>query len=181
METLIYPNGQQQDIEITTMKFFSLLLIIYSFAVHAEDVVQNSRFCITGSIAYDRYNKIAWERCSVGQKWAEGKGCIGKPKGITFSQAQKLTNSKWRVPTKEEIQTIFLPESTNTKIDGSIFPTAKHTHKFLYWTNEKFDDSSAWYADFSTGTVDHIYGDYDFLNQKFNVRLIRTDFKPDFE
>ncbi len=63
------------------------------------------------------------------------------------------------------------------KIDTTAFPNMDKT-RLLYWTSEQVDASSAWYADFGTGTIDHYFGDYDFLNERFYVRLVRAPSAP---
>jgi hypothetical protein len=37
----------------------------------------NSRYVIQGDTVYDKKTDLTWQRCSVGQRWAEGKGCVG--------------------------------------------------------------------------------------------------------
>ena len=67
----------------------------------------NSRYVIQGDTVYDKKTDLTWQRCSVGQRWAEGKGCVGVIKTFTFDDAQRQGNGMWRVPTKNELGTLI--------------------------------------------------------------------------
>lgn len=112
-------------------------------------------------------------RCSFGQRWHANVGCKGKPKGVIFIAAQKIAKGDWRLPTSKELETLIVPSSNGVaKIDVNAFPIM-HNQKMLYWSSEQVDESSAWYADFENGVIDHYFGDYDFLKEKFLVRFVK--------
>lgn len=148
-----------------------LLLVIFS-PVRAESIGHIGRYEIHGEFVFDTQTKLTWARCSVGQKWSSTGQCKGSPKGYTFKAAQKLSNANWRVPKKSELDSLFYPSGSFIKIDTTAFPMNGNRNK-LYWSSEQVDDSSAWYADFNTGATDRYYGDYDFLSEKFFVRLVK--------
>lgn len=133
---------------------------------------------------YDKKTDLSWKRCSVGQRWRAPDRCIGKPKGFTFYEAQRLPRKgyAWRVPSPFEFSTLFRgqlktpPQSRLEgipKINTQVFPDMDPS-RLLYWTNETMSDTNAWYADFGSGSVEFVYGDYGFLHQRFPVRLMHT-------
>jgi len=156
-------------------KIFSFLFLIITFSfAKAESVAITGRYKLYGAFVFDTQTKLTWARCSVGQKWLPSGKCKGSPKGYTFKAAQKLSNANWRVPTKSELDSLFFSSGLLIKIDTTVFPMNSKRKK-LYWSSEQVDESSAWYADFNTGSTDRYYGDYDFLNEKFFVRLVQVN------
>ena len=155
-------------------KIFSFVFLILAFSsARAESIVRIGHHELRGAFVFDTQTKLTWARCSVGQKWASTGKCKESPKGYTFNAAQRLSNTNWRVPTKSELDSLFFPSGSLVKIDTRVFPMSSNRNQ-LYWSNEQVDDSSAWYADFNTGSTDRYYGDYDFLNEKFFVRLVKN-------
>lgn len=162
--------------KINLISIFAASLITICLPAKSQSTTDTTRYALQGKFVFDKQTKLTWARCSVGQQWCFKKGCKGNPKGFTFATAQKLTTAYRRVPTKDELDTLFSAFDAPVKIDTAIFPMrAGSNGQHLYWSSEQFDDSSAWYADFNLGATDHIFGDYSFLNEKFFVRLVKVD------
>ena len=155
-----------------------------AFAQMVATTNDATRYEFHGERVYDKQTNLSWMRCSVGQQWRAPDRCIGKPKGFTFYEAQRLPkkNFAWRIPSPFEFSTLFrgqlkTPPTNEThgmpKINSQAFPDMDPS-QLLYWTNETMSSTNAWFADFNNGDVDFVYGDYGFLHQKFAVRLVHT-------
>lgn len=128
--------------------------------------VANARYVITGDTVYDKTTNLTWQRCSVGQRWQEPASCVGEARQLTFDEARKTGNGKWRVPTKDELITL-IDDAQKPAIDGVSFPNTQ----VWYWTSTKSEDASlARYVNFN-GSV----GDYSgYLSSTNSVRLVRS-------
>ena len=141
----------------TLLMFFTLLLVGSRTALaesHSAEV--SSHFVIKGGDVYDKKTGLTWARCSVGQVWKQGAGCIGSVKTFTFDQAQHLEKGEWRLPTKEELITIVNHNHSNSKqisaIDASAFPDSDES-KIDYWTSSPDDFSNGWGVYFGDGDI----------------------------
>ena len=126
----------------------------YSYAAgHPSDGI--THFEIKGGDAFDKKTGLTWARCSVGQVWKQGAGCIGYVKTFTFDQAQHLEKGEWRVPTKEELVTIVnhkLSKKQQTALDSNVFPDIDES-KLDYWSSTPDDFSNGWGVYFGDGDV----------------------------
>ena len=99
-------------------------------------------------------------------------GCVGVVKTFTFDEAQQQGGSGWRVPTQEEISTLFVEKSGNDfqspKIDEVAFPNMEQG-KYAYWTSTTVDASIGMDASFAGGYVSS-----NFRSSVFAVRLVRS-------
>ncbi len=172
----------------STVIIFHFVLTFFTIQDACAQIIDEKddavRYELHGDRVYDKKTDLSWMRCSVGQKWRAPDRCIGKPKGFTFYEAQRLPRKgyAWRVPSPFEFSTLFrgqiksLPQSRLKgipKINAQAFPDMDPS-RLLYWTNETTSDTNAWYADFGSGSLEFVYGDYGFLHQKFPVRLMHT-------
>ena len=136
----------------------------------------NSRYVIQGDTVYDKKTDLTWQRCSVGQRWAEGKGCVGVIKTFTFDDAQRQGNGMWRVPTKNELGTLIdqnrKAQGQRPTIDAGAFPDMD-LKKLVYWTSTSDPSdgvSLAWDVNFFVGDSKY----YDYRSFTNAVRLVRT-------
>ena len=49
----------------------------------------SSRYVVRGGEVYDTTTNLTWSRCSVGQRWRDGKGCVGAVKQMVWTDALK--------------------------------------------------------------------------------------------
>ena len=156
-----------------------LILFSIIFPAIADDKLAaptaNSRYVIKGGEVYDQKSNLTWQRCSVGQRWAEGTQCVGLVKTFTFDEAQRQGDGTWRVPTKKKLVTL-IDRNRNaaqhkTTIDEIAFPNMDLA-SLRYWTSTSYDATDAWFVDFGVGDIDYLsnYG----RSGSYAVRLVRS-------
>ncbi|MDX1961029.1 MAG: DUF1566 domain-containing protein [Leptospiraceae bacterium] len=122
----------------------------------------------------DSTNGLIWQKCSIGQTGEDCQGFIifGKAKKMNWKDANieckslQLTGKKWRLPSKEELETL-VDTKNNPKINTEFFPNTASA----YWSStihEHYSDN-AWYVFFSSGD-----SYFNYKSSKFNVRCILT-------
>lgn len=132
----------------------------------------SGRFVLRGAVVFDRESQLTWQRCSVGQEWAAGKGCVGDVRFFSFDEAQTQGGDAWRVPTKEELASLVDPQRVEDKrtptIDPVVFPNVDAIN-YGYWSSTPSDASQGWYVGFNAGDLEfsHRYRGY-----LFGVRLV---------
>src|SRR5688572_9743914 len=67
-----------------------------------EPRIPSTRYEVKGAEVFDKETNLTWQRCSVGQEWKEGAGCVGEVRELSRAEARK-TPANWRLPTKEEL------------------------------------------------------------------------------
>lgn len=138
--------------------FFCFMLNTLLFA--KCDTVDRSRFTLMGEHVYDKKTQLMWMRCSVGSQWKEGIGCQQMPKLMSFYEAKEVESglkSQWRIPTIEELETIFLVQCEKDAINTTLFPDIKHLEGFApYWstTSVKQLPNLIYYIDFIDKNID---------------------------
>jgi len=128
-----------------------------------------SRFETHGDTVYDKSTNLTWMRCSYGQQWTEGSGCSGSVKLVDWDSAMSLGqgDAAWRLPQKDELQSIVASNCKRPAIDETVFPA---TASMQYWTSTQSGPSYAWIVFFRTGM-----STWNFLRTTpFAVRLVRT-------
>jgi hypothetical protein len=135
----------------------------------------NARYVINGGEIYDQKTDLTWSRCSVGQHWQAGNGCVGVIKEFTFGDALKLADANWRVPDKDELATLIdyarLKRNQPPMIDAAAFPDMDPA-KLVYWSSTPDDAFHAWNVDFHNGGIH--YGDGGYRENPSAVRLVRS-------
>ena len=128
-----------------------MLIIAFAFAGCASRVVNptvkdsvdlpqktDPHYVINIDTVYDKETNLTWQRCSVGQRWIEKKGCIGNIRTMTSDSAQKQGAGAWRVPTKEELATLLDAKlqklGQKPAIDVIAFPNMNPA-KTWYWSS----------------------------------------------
>ena len=48
-----------------------------------------ARYVLKGGEAYDKKTDLTWQRCSIGQRWKEGTGCVGVIKQLDWDESMK--------------------------------------------------------------------------------------------
>lgn len=124
-----------------------------------------ARYEIWGSEVSDPQTGLVWQRCSVGQHWMDGVGCEGSPANATWSDAMRMANGVWRVPSKDELLSLISATCQGPRADAEVFPI---TTVAMYWTSTEMSSSYAWYVSLSDGSAFA----YD-RNKAFAVRLVR--------
>ena len=88
-------------------------------------------------------SRLIWQKCSIGQE----KDCSGEAKIFNWDDANKqcstlkISNKKWRLPTKYEIYYLGVEKNEN------LFP---NTQKAPYWTSS-IEDKLIWSSGFYSG------------------------------
>jgi len=133
----------------------------------------HARYVIKGGEVYDKKTNLTWQRCSVGQQWTDGTGCIGTTQQFSFDDAQKLANGNWRLPTKDELGTLIdynrADRQLKPTIDVVAFPDID-MHKLSFWSSTVTDGKEAWIATFFGGRMFH----EDLNRGSRSVRLVRN-------
>jgi hypothetical protein len=132
----------------------------------------NARYVIQGETVYDKKTNLTWQRCSVGQQWVEGTGCVGVVKKFTFDVAKQQGDGRWRVPPKGKLATLIdrNRKANNQKptIDEVAFPDMD-LENLVYWSDASHGAANAWFVSFDTG---YIY--FDYRSTPRAVRLMRS-------
>lgn len=145
------------------------LLALSVFSPALANATPNPRYVINGGEVYDKDNNLTWQRCSVGQNWNEGAGCVGTVKTFTFQDAQRQANGNWRVPTREELASLIDPgRQIFPTIDMEAFPGMSDNTP-TYWSSTSSDADRSWDVRFTTGSVTD-----DVSGYRFAVRLVRS-------
>lgn len=125
-----------------------------------------ARYEIANGEVHDTKTNLTWQRCSVGQRWTTELGCVGVIQQMRWQEAMKLADSRWQLPTKDELASLVTTECGSPAIDERAFPDMELT-KLWYWTATS-EGALASYVAFGGGSV-RSGGPLD-LN---SVRLIR--------
>ena len=131
------------------------------------DRTPTSRYVIKGGEVYDTQTRLTWARCSVGQVWTEGEGCVGAVRTLTFEQAKQRVDATWRLPTGKELVTL-VAWCQHPAINSEVFPNMNMPLITLYWTDAKDDNEFP-------SVVDFYFGGPTVINRsnKGAVRLVR--------
>ena len=123
--------------------------------------------------ALHRASGLIWMRCSLGQNW-DGKGCSGDAASLTWEAALQdaakqvfAGQSDWRLPSKNELETILEENCHSPAINERVFPA---TPPAYYWTSSPYTGlaTGAWSIDFGYGSVNA-----SVKTGSLNVRLVR--------
>ena len=81
--------------------------------------------------AVDLGLSVKWATCNVGANTPEEYG-----EYYTFDEAQKISNSKWRVPTREEIKELLencdYKWTTQNGVNGGLFTSKKNGNSIFF-------------------------------------------------
>ncbi len=139
-------------------------------ACEAGKPTQNpsSQYVVNGATVYDTESHLTWQRCSAGQLWQEGQGCVGTVKGLPRLQAELLEEDGWRLPTIDELATLVSPTCTRPATNEDVFP-GMDLHSLNYWSKTAPREAFLNYVNFETGRVST-----DADEEPYAVRLVRS-------
>jgi hypothetical protein len=126
-----------------------------------------SRYQIHGGEVYDQKTDLTWQRCSVGQHWKEGTGCVGVIKQMSWDDAKTQAGNGWRLPTRDELTTLIAPTCSKPAINEEAFPDME-LDKLWYWTSSPNGSFLVWLVNFADGNSNS----YDSTDTG-SVRLVR--------
>lgn len=119
----------------------------YAQCTH-EPRIPISRYEITGAQVFDKETKLTWQRCSLGQKWQEGPGCVGTPREISWKEA-KMMDGAWRLPTKDELSTL-VSQACLKSANAEAFPGFTLQHP-VYWSATETAPGLTWTVNLTSG------------------------------
>lgn len=118
-------------------------------------------------LALDRATGLTWYRCNVGERFRDGQ-CVGQPQLSTRDDAlayvadiNRASGRTWRLPTRDEFQTILTSACINPALNRQVFPSATSDS---YWNAE--DSRHGDYMGCTTNT----YNGYAFCREMASNR-----------
>ena len=158
---------------ILSSKFIKLIIWIF-FLFLVPKFVSASDFITRGYFVIDLKNKIEWLTCPVGMVW-KGNTCSGKAKKYELKfipEIIELANNQlegsWRLPTRNELESLICQKCQKVKINLKIFPK---TPPEPFWTKDKnfWQPKFNWIVNFLNGNTFGRYPDY----KPNYIRLVR--------
>ena len=141
----------------------------------------DSRFEIHGDTLLDRHTGLLWQRCALGQEWNGEKNLcqlkMEQQRLFTWGEAlmaatqSKIANySDWRLPNKNELDSIVDRACTGPAVNEAVFPDTTFAG-FWASTPARHSEGYAWQIDFATGTLIALP-----VETQLSVRLVRNSF-----
>jgi len=131
--------------------------------------VSYGQFFEEGRFVRDVRNNIIWYRCTLGQVWNnDTETCSGETVrlsqdeiSIAVQQAEQQLGGQWRLPTKDELESLICVECAPPKIRQKYFPNIERE---AYWsgTKNRWNGRMYWSVNFLTG---HAYSRFFFYQQ----------------
>lgn len=125
-----------------------------SVMAQATCTKQKERYVVQGDTVYDKKTDLTWQRCSIGQGWKEGIGCVGIVKKMDFNTAKSQESVGWRLPGIRELKSLVMADCPEgARINTEIFPDVDFENARGYWSSSNYSDdgSGVWGVDFSRG------------------------------
>ena len=136
----------------------------------------HSQFFEEGRFVRDVRNNITWYRCTLGQVWnSDTKTCSGETVRLSqdeitvaVQQAEQQLGGQWRLPTKDELESLICVECDPPKIRQKYFPNIERE---AYWsgTKNRWNRRMYWSVNFMTG---HAYSRF-FSYQQLPALLVQ--------
>ena len=158
---------------ILSSKFIKLIIGIF-FLFLTPKLVLASDYIPRGYFVIDLKNKIEWLTCPVGMVW-KGNTCSGTAKKFELKfipEIIELANNqlegRWRLPTRNELESLICQKCQKVKINLKIFPK---TPPEPFWTNDKnfWQPKFNWIVNFLNGNT---FGRYPGYKPNY-IRLVR--------
>ena len=145
----------------------AFLLFFFSSAGAVEQTCKKSiratavdtSFVLNGDgTAIDKTTGLMWMRCSLGQEW-DGKTCSGTAAILPWTDGLIAASgydfagyADWRLPNKNELESIVDGSCFSPSINAEVFPA---TPSAYFWTSSPYAAVShgAWSVDFGYGNV----------------------------
>lgn len=115
------------------------------------------RYVFTADEVLDKYTRLVWRRCAVGQTWT-GSDCRGEldtqewPGVLAGANAEaRRTGQAWRLPNIKELSTLADRSRVRPAVDPAVFPGVAMSQ--WYWSGTPFaaDPTMAFTVDFTGG------------------------------
>ena len=154
-------------------KFIKLIIGIFFLFLLSKSLLA-SNYISRGYYVIDLKNKIEWMTCPVGMVWKENT-CIGEAKKYELKFIPKiieLANNQlegnWRLPSRDELESLICQECQKVKINLKIFPK---TPPEPFWTKDKnfWQPKFNWIVNFLNGNT---FGRYPGYKPNY-IRLVR--------
>ena len=154
-------------------KFLKLIIGIF-FLFLTPKFVLASDYIKRGYFIIDLKNKIEWMTCPVGMVW-KGNTCAGIAKKYELKfipQIIEIANDQlkgsWRLPTRNELESLICQKCQKVKINLKIFPK---TPAEPFWTKDKnfWQPKFNWIVNFLNGNT---FGRYPGYKPNY-IRLVR--------
>jgi len=104
---------------------------------------------IRGGMALDKRTNLIWQRCNVGEFWADS-ACKGFPSRLSWDEGLIAAESSrlggyddWRLPSVKELKELAEPNCLNPAINTYVFESVLAD---IYWTSKTnlFNSLYAW-------------------------------------
>jgi hypothetical protein len=170
---------------IQSFVFFLVLALLFLLpAARAEQTCKDSIIATAPAANFTIHDNgtathnitgLMWMRCSLGQEW-NGETCIGSPAVYTWKEGLQAGDhyefagySDWRLPNKNELESIVEERCYSPAISITVFPNAPPAY---FWSSSPYAGFSqgAWSVDFGFGAV--IASDKD---GSIHIRLVRNE------
>ena len=154
-------------------KFIKLIIGIFFLFLIPKSLLA-SNYISRGYYVIDLKNKIEWMTCPVGMVW-KGNTCIGEAKKYELKfipEIIELANNQlegnWRLPSRNELESLICHECQKVKINLKIFPK---TPPEPFWTKDKnfWQPKFNWIVNFLNGNT---FGRYPGYKPNY-IRLVR--------
>lgn len=104
------------------MKKYMSSFFFCTLSLMAECSLNSPTFIAKESEVTDKKSGLIWKRCSLGQEWKKGKGCVGEIELIKRKEAEEYASdlgNGWRVPNVDELLTL-VDEHCKTPVINSV-------------------------------------------------------------
>ena len=117
---------------------------------------------------------LMWKQYLEGQSGADCEGTVGQFNWDDAMKIPKTVNQRgfagyhdWRIPSREELESLVMPERANPAISTEVFP---NTPASDVWSGSPgaYSAKDAWYVGFDSG-----YSDLESRRYGLGVRLVR--------
>lgn len=101
-----------------------ILFFLATTSVMAECSFKTTTLIAKEGEVVDKKSGLIWRRCSLGQEWHKGKGCVGEIEFITRKEANErahILGNGWRVPSIDELLTLVDERCTSPVINSTLF------------------------------------------------------------
>jgi len=91
------------------MTKYCVVFFLFTLSLMAECSFKTSTFIAKEGEVTDQKTGLIWQRCSLGQTWKKGKGCVGEVSLVHRKEAEEHAHTLgngWRVPSIDELLTL---------------------------------------------------------------------------
>ncbi len=101
-----------------------LFFFLATLSLMAECSFKTAVFIAKEDEVVDKKSGLIWRRCSLGQEWHKGKGCVGEIELIKRKDAEERANTLgkgWRIPSIDELLTLVDKRCQTPVINVTLF------------------------------------------------------------